>query len=222
MRVLVAVTCALALVLAACGGQNPAGNGSEVANPASAFCEAQGGTVELRTGEDGSQQGVCVFADGSECDEWAFYRGECQPGTADATDVPVEVFFSNKDLGDPCGEVFPVTREVGAGDQIDGALQALVARPSDAERSQGYGGWFSPETADVVRSVQVDAGTVRVDFADLRRLIPNASSSCGSAGLLAQLDATLLQFPDVDATVYAIDGSSAAFYEWLQMETPAN
>jgi hypothetical protein len=193
---------------------------SEVANPASAFCEEQGGTVEIRTGEDGSQQGVCMFEDGSECDEWAFYRGECPPGTADEPDVPVEVFFSNDDLGDPCGEVFPVIREVGAEDQIDGALQALVAGPSDAERSQGYGGWFSPETADVVRSVEVDAGTVRVDFADLRQLIPNASSSCGSAGLLAQLDSTLLQFPDVNATVYAIDGSTAVFYEWLQMEPP--
>ncbi|MEJ5202871.1 MAG: DUF333 domain-containing protein, partial [Anaerolineales bacterium] len=28
----------------------------------------------------GNAYGVCVFADGSECDEWAFYRGECAPG----------------------------------------------------------------------------------------------------------------------------------------------
>jgi putative hemolysin len=111
MRVLLVVTCAL--LLASCGGgQGPAGNGSEVANPASAFCEEQDGTVEIRTAEDGSQRGVCVFADGSECDEWAFYRGECQPGTADETDVSVQVFLSNEDLGDPCGAVFPVTREV--------------------------------------------------------------------------------------------------------------
>jgi putative hemolysin len=122
MRVLLVKVCALALalVLAGCGGQDPAGNGSEVANPASAFCEEQGGTVEIRTAEDGSQQGVCVFADGSECDEWAFYRGECQPGTADEAHVPVEAFFiNNKDLGDPFDEVLPVTPEVGAEDRID-------------------------------------------------------------------------------------------------------
>jgi putative hemolysin len=95
MRVLLVVTCAL--MLTSCGGQGPAGDGSEVANPASVFCEEQDGTVEIRTAEDGSQQGVCVFADGSECDEWAFYRSECQPGTADETDVSVEVFFSNGD-----------------------------------------------------------------------------------------------------------------------------
>ncbi|MBU1866793.1 MAG: DUF333 domain-containing protein, partial [Actinobacteria bacterium] len=29
---------------------------------------------------DGGTYGVCVFPDGSECDEWAFFRGECEPG----------------------------------------------------------------------------------------------------------------------------------------------
>jgi len=48
-------------------------------NPASVYCEEQGGKVEIRTGVDGGQYGVCIFADGSECDEWAFYRGECSP-----------------------------------------------------------------------------------------------------------------------------------------------
>jgi putative hemolysin len=53
-------------------------------NPASVFCEAQGGTVDIRTGDDGGQIGICVFADGSECDEWAFWRGECAPSTEEA------------------------------------------------------------------------------------------------------------------------------------------
>jgi putative hemolysin len=63
-------------------------------NPASVHCEEQGGTLELRTADDGSVSGVCVFADGSECDEWAYYRGECQPGdslppaSASATPAP--------------------------------------------------------------------------------------------------------------------------------------
>ena len=46
-------------------------------NPASAYCEDQGYRVEIRTAEDGSQAGYCLFPDGSECEEWAFYRGEC-------------------------------------------------------------------------------------------------------------------------------------------------
>ncbi len=58
---------------------NP-GNAAQMANPASVFCEENGGTSEIRTAADGSQSGACVFPDGSECDEWAYYRGECGPG----------------------------------------------------------------------------------------------------------------------------------------------
>ncbi len=52
---------------------------SGMPNPASVFCEEQGGRVEIRAGE-GGQVGYCVFPDGSECEEWAFFRGECVPG----------------------------------------------------------------------------------------------------------------------------------------------
>jgi len=51
-----------------------------IANPASGFCEAQGGKLELRTFVDGSQVGLCRFPDGSACEEWAFSRQECTPG----------------------------------------------------------------------------------------------------------------------------------------------
>jgi putative hemolysin len=53
--------------------------GAALPNPASVYCEEQGGRLEFRTATDGGQRGVCLFADGSECDEWAFYRGECGP-----------------------------------------------------------------------------------------------------------------------------------------------
>jgi len=49
-------------------------------NPASAYCEEQGYTVELRTGSNGTI-GYCIFPDGTECEEWAFFRGGCAPGT---------------------------------------------------------------------------------------------------------------------------------------------
>ncbi|RLC75833.1 MAG: hypothetical protein DRI81_11275 [Chloroflexi bacterium] len=61
-----------------------------LANPASVYCKEQGYTLEMRTGADDGQYGVCVFPDGSECEEWAFYRGECKPAPASevATDTP--------------------------------------------------------------------------------------------------------------------------------------
>ena len=63
--------------LAAC---SPEETGTELANPASVHCEEQGGRVEIRQGKDGGQYGVCIFEDGSECEEWAFFRDECTPG----------------------------------------------------------------------------------------------------------------------------------------------
>ncbi len=62
-------------------------------NPASVYCEQQGYRLEIRTAQDGSQSGVCIFPDGSECDEWAFYRHECTPATQDASmPNPASVF----------------------------------------------------------------------------------------------------------------------------------
>lgn len=65
-------------------------------NPASVYCEEQGYISEIRTAADGSQSAACIFPDGSECDEWAFFRNECSPGqyyhalspTAESTQAP--------------------------------------------------------------------------------------------------------------------------------------
>jgi len=57
-------------------------------NPASVNCEQQGGKLEIRDNANG-QYGMCIFLDGSECDEWAFYRKECKPGDSKAAPAPV-------------------------------------------------------------------------------------------------------------------------------------
>jgi putative hemolysin len=54
-----------------------------MANPASEHCVDQGGMLEIRN-ETGGQVGYCIFPDDSECEEWAFYRGECAPGTGES------------------------------------------------------------------------------------------------------------------------------------------
>jgi putative hemolysin len=50
---------------------------SSIPNPASVYCKEQGNIHEIRMASDGSQSGICVFPDGSTCDEWAYFRGEC-------------------------------------------------------------------------------------------------------------------------------------------------
>jgi hypothetical protein len=142
-------------------------------------------------------------------------------GAAPATpSTTVRLFFPNSSLGDPCGEVFPVTRTVPASAPLEPALDALLAGPTPAEQEQGYGGWFSEQTEGLLRSVRIGSGTAFVDFDDLREVIPDASTSCGSATLLAQLDRTVTQFPTVERARYSIGGDQETFYLWLQLAPP--
>ena len=48
-------------------------------NPASVYCEQNGNKLEIHTATDCSQNGICVFPDGSICEEWDYFRGECGP-----------------------------------------------------------------------------------------------------------------------------------------------
>ncbi len=52
-----------------------------LANPASVYCLEQGGTLEIHATDEG-EVGYCTLPDGTVCEEWAFYRGECPAPTA--------------------------------------------------------------------------------------------------------------------------------------------
>ena len=56
------------------------GGKTKIANPASVNCIDKGGKLEIMDGK-GGQFGVCIFKDGSRCEEWSFFRGKCAPGT---------------------------------------------------------------------------------------------------------------------------------------------
>ena len=62
---------------------------ADMPNPASAYCVEQGYRSEIRTDADGGQAGYCIFPDGSECDEWSYFRGECGPSSQPST--PTEI-----------------------------------------------------------------------------------------------------------------------------------
>ena len=48
----------------------------KLANPASVHCVNQGGTLRMEETAAG-QYGICILHNGTECEEWAYYRGEC-------------------------------------------------------------------------------------------------------------------------------------------------
>jgi putative hemolysin len=58
-------------------------------NPAAVYCEQHGGKSEIVTAADGGQSGLCIFPDGSQCDEWGYFRRECQPGDSLAALAPM-------------------------------------------------------------------------------------------------------------------------------------
>jgi len=47
-----------------------------VPNPASFYCQEMGYQLEMRETEAGTE-GICIFPDGKECDEWEFLSGSC-------------------------------------------------------------------------------------------------------------------------------------------------
>lgn len=50
--------------------------------PAARYCAITGGayTVTAKSNTE-DEQGTCAFKNGTSCDAWAFFRGECAPGT---------------------------------------------------------------------------------------------------------------------------------------------
>jgi hypothetical protein len=111
-----------------------------------------------------------------------------RPTTPQPQTMTVRVFFHEQAPGpesDP-GRVVPVSRTA--------ALNDLLCGPTTRERAAGHWSFFSDDTAGMLRSVCGTGGTGFADFRDVRRLIPNATSSYGSTALLAELDAALKQF----------------------------
>jgi hypothetical protein len=140
------------------------------------------------------------------------------PGPIATTHV-VSIYVP-RGISNDCARVLPLRRVVEGPAVLKGTMQALLAGPTKAERTRGYGGWSSAKTAGHLRGVRIAHGIAFIDFRSFAREIPNASTSCGSAALLAQLDRTAKQFKAVKRTVYSFNGSNHAFYEWLQREAP--
>jgi len=79
-----------------------------IPNPASVYSKEQGNKHEIRMAADGSQNGICFFSDGSECDEWAYFQGQCGP-SAQASPTPAMTVEATTDAS--CGYIPPGTAE---------------------------------------------------------------------------------------------------------------
>jgi hypothetical protein len=148
--------------------------------------------------------------DGAASDPGRADAGAAPPPAAQPDRVAVLVHFSAGE------EVAAVERRVTGPAVLHAALEAQLRGPTAEERAQGLHSFFSEATAGRLRSVALEAGRARVDFENLAGIIPNASTSAGSRQLLAELNATVFQFPGVEEVEYRFDGSCEAFWNFLQ------
>jgi len=79
VRLLLGGALTVALVATGCAADGSSDEPVGMANPASVFCEEQGGDLDVRKDDAGNETGFCVFEDGTEVEEWAYYRGEAGP-----------------------------------------------------------------------------------------------------------------------------------------------
>lgn len=134
----------------------------------------------------------------------------------------ITVYFSNLEkAGDQetdCSLVYGVERTVPRTyTTARTALRQLFQGPTQEEIDAGYSSMFSSETADILIGVRVENGVAYVNLNDIRELIPNASTSCGSQAFFAQVEETLTQFDTIDGVIFAIEGNPETFYEWMQI-----
>jgi hypothetical protein len=124
----------------------------------------------------------------------------------------LRVFFTCGERERPVERGVPPTRAV-----LRAALEQLLRGPTPEERAAGFTSFFAAATAGALNSVVVVDGIARIDFDDFSGAIPNASSSAGSAQLLAQLRATIFQYASIRAAEITFEGSCDRFWNWLQM-----
>jgi hypothetical protein len=179
-----------------------AGSMGEVApyEIAVSFSSPSGPTGGLVAHNDSGLEGIVDFG----VVPVAFASG----GTSGTT---VKVFYTANS-----GGVAAFTRTVS---KTTGVLKAAIEQellgPQPAEGD--VTSFFSSDTAGMLAGVSIANGVAVVDFDPaLATTIPNASSSAGSQKLVAELDATVFQFPTVTAVEYRLGGSCDAFWSWLQ------
>lgn len=121
----------------------------------------------------------------------------------DSAFAEVKIYL-NKDTND-CSSVEAISRTIPKMQNIE--AQTLTQLFKDLSLSE-----------DILLSFNIVDKKAYVNLIDISSSMPN--SSCASTAFLAQMDATIKQFGTVDQTLYATNGSSKDFYEWLQMEAP--
>jgi spore germination protein GerM len=119
----------------------------------------------------------------------------------------VELYFPNKRLDAPsiCPGIFPVERTVlDAPTVMRDALALLLSGPSKEETEKGYTTEIKGGAA--IQSLKLEDGLVSVDLT--QPILEESATACAEKTAIAQIEATLKSFPNVNTVMVAANGQA--------------
>jgi len=135
--------------------------------------------------------------------------------------INIKVYFHNEKFNPnqiDCTKVFPTTRTIPKTRAVArAALDELFKGVTPEEETNEFSSFPPENTKDILKGLNVKAGVAYVNFnKSVYEKLGNTTSSCGS-GFYSTINATLKQFQPIETVVYAIEGSTADFYDWQQV-----
>ena len=139
------------------------------------------------------------------------------PALVSEETMKIQLYFTD-DISNECEKTTPVERIIPKTPSVArAALSELFVGPKKGEIDQGVSSPFSQKTKSILKDIIIQNNTAYVHLVDIRSLIPSVNSRCGSAQFMAEIEDTLKQFSSIKKVVYAINGSTRTFYEWMQI-----
>jgi hypothetical protein len=119
------------------------------------YCTITGGGSDHREQRRRDEQGTCTFKDGSQCDAWVYYNGECSPGAEAAewqTYTDTVAGFSI--------QVPPTWSQQTLPDQADGAIHGMAFTGAEGGVEVYWGAAFCGACPTGTEPVQLAQGEV--------------------------------------------------------------
>jgi hypothetical protein len=117
----------------------------------------------------------------------------------------VFVYFVPREQGNDCSVVVPVTRRISVTPAIANATLVELLHGVDSSEYESLASLIPPQAR--VRSLILDEGVATVTFVEDSFL--GVAGSCMVAGIRAQIEASLTQFPSIISVVIVEEGKTA-------------
>lgn len=118
-----------------------------------------------------------------------------------------------------CKRLFPYSISIQDSKNSAEILSRVVRGPDVVAQKLGYVSAFSSQTAELVRSVNIEKSVAYIDLYDLERVSLTDNSlltKCSKSDLLLPIEQTLQKNYRVSNVVYAIEGSPKRFVNWAK------